>query len=68
MIAEANWEGKCVAELKAVEAEKVWSCLEDFCDIQKWLPHIETCHQLEGNPGQPYLMRNQPLDGLKRSY
>lgn len=52
-----QWEGKAVAELPGTDAELMWSALEDFWNLHKWMP-IETCyHQLEGVPGQPGLIR-----------
>ena len=44
---EAKWEGKASAELKGPRAEQVWPLLEDFCNLHKVLPSIDTCYQLE---------------------
>ncbi|KAI5669184.1 hypothetical protein M9H77_19037 [Catharanthus roseus] len=54
-----KWEGKAVAKLKnGVKAEQIWSLLtEDFCNFDKWLPTIDTCHQIEGDNGKPGLIR-----------
>lgn len=53
----AKWEGKAVAGIREAKAEQVWSCLEDFCNLKKWFPYIDTCRRLEGVPGQPGLIR-----------
>ncbi|KAL3498513.1 hypothetical protein ACH5RR_041245 [Cinchona calisaya] len=54
---QAKWEGKATAKLKGVRAEQVWPLLEDFCSFDKWIPTIDTCHQVEGVKGQPGLVR-----------
>ncbi|KAJ6372980.1 hypothetical protein OIU76_027334 [Salix suchowensis] len=53
---QLKWEGKATAEVR-VPAEKVWSFLEDFCNIHKWIPTVDTCCQVEGELGQPGLVR-----------
>ncbi|KAF8400888.1 hypothetical protein HHK36_014191 [Tetracentron sinense] len=50
--AKAKWEGKACAKLKGPTAEKVWSLLEDFSSIHKWLPGLKTCRLEEGVSGQ----------------
>ncbi|KAL5850502.1 hypothetical protein ACOSQ4_008515 [Xanthoceras sorbifolium] len=54
---QPKWEGKASAEIASLKAEQVWSCLEDFCNLHKWLPVLDTCSQVEGVPGQPGLIR-----------
>ncbi|MFS7990494.1 putative polyketide cyclase/dehydrase, START-like domain superfamily [Helianthus anomalus] len=52
-----KWEGKASAQLKTTKAEQVWPLLEDFCNLHKWLPTINTCHYVQGVHGQPGLVR-----------
>lgn len=55
---EPKWEGKATAELKGPKAQKVWQTLvDDFCDIHKWFPAIETCHYVEGVKGEVGMVR-----------
>ncbi|XP_010051236.2 lachrymatory-factor synthase [Eucalyptus grandis] len=50
-------EGKVTAELKGSTPDQVWPFLSDLCNIHKWLPTLDTCHLVEGVPGQPGLVR-----------
>ncbi|KAF8008067.1 hypothetical protein BT93_K1906 [Corymbia citriodora subsp. variegata] len=52
-----RWEGKLIAELKGLTPDQVWPFLEDFCNLHKLLPTLNSCHQVEGVPGQPDLVR-----------
>ncbi|KAI6680012.1 hypothetical protein NL676_033893 [Syzygium grande] len=52
-----RWEGKAIAELKGPTPDQVWPFLADFCNVHKLLPPIDTCHRVEGIPGQPGLVR-----------
>ncbi|XP_076949998.1 lachrymatory-factor synthase-like [Bidens hawaiensis] len=52
-----KWEGKTTAELKTTKADQVWPLLEDFCNLHKWLPTLDTCHYVQGVHGQPGLVR-----------
>ncbi|CAK7353144.1 unnamed protein product [Dovyalis caffra] len=54
---QPKWEGKATAELKGPSADQIWSFLEDFCNIHKWIPTVDTCYQVEGELGQPGLVR-----------
>ncbi|KAE8056626.1 hypothetical protein FH972_013380 [Carpinus fangiana] len=54
---ESKWEGKVSAVLANPTAQQVWLLLEDFCNLHKWLPSIDTCYQVDGVPGQPGLIR-----------
>lgn len=51
------WEGKVCAKLRGPKAETIWSFLEDFCSLDKWLPVLDTCYKVEGVDGQPGLVR-----------
>lgn len=51
-----KWEGKAIVEVRGTEEEIVWSVLQDFCNLHKWLP-IDTCYKFEGVDGQPGLVR-----------
>ncbi|CAI8599872.1 unnamed protein product [Vicia faba] len=51
-----KWEGKAIVEVRGTEEEIVWSVLEDFCNLQKWLP-IDSCYKFEGVEGEPGLVR-----------
>ncbi|KAJ9183516.1 hypothetical protein P3X46_007359 [Hevea brasiliensis] len=52
-----KWEGKTSVELKGATADQVWPFFEDFCNIHQWFPILETCYQVEGEPGKPGLVR-----------
>ncbi|XP_042492552.1 lachrymatory-factor synthase-like [Macadamia integrifolia] len=54
---QSKWEGKLCAELKGVTAEQVWPLLEDFFNLHKWFPAIDTCKPLEGVSVQPGCVR-----------
>ncbi|XP_030452763.1 lachrymatory-factor synthase-like [Syzygium oleosum] len=54
---QPRWEGKLIAELRGPTPDQAWPFLADFCNIHKLLPSIDTCHQVEGVPGQPGLVR-----------
>ncbi|XP_015083195.1 lachrymatory-factor synthase-like [Solanum pennellii] len=46
---ESKWEGKSIVNLKHPKAEQVWPLLEDFFNFHKWLPNIDTCHQIDSD-------------------
>ncbi|KAI3743587.1 hypothetical protein L1987_61297 [Smallanthus sonchifolius] len=52
-----KWEGKVSAQLKSTKAQQVWPLLGDFCNLHKWLPTLDTCHHVQGEHGQPGLVR-----------
>jgi hypothetical protein len=52
-----KWEGKVSAGLPIPTAAQVWPFLEDFCNLHKWLPCVETCYQVDGISGQPGMIR-----------
>nr|XP_043611098.1 lachrymatory-factor synthase [Erigeron canadensis] len=52
-----RWEGKATTQLETIKAEDIWPLIEDFCNIHKWLPTIDTCHHVQGDHGQPGLVR-----------
>ncbi|XP_022756354.1 uncharacterized protein LOC111304103 [Durio zibethinus] len=52
------WKGKVTAELKGSTAEQIWPFLEEFCNIDKLFPDVDTCYRVEGTPGQPGLVRH----------
>ncbi|GLT73373.1 hypothetical protein SLA2020_452370 [Shorea laevis] len=54
---ESKWEGKVSAGIAIPTAQQVWPLLEDFCNLHKWLPSLDTCYQVDGIPGQPGLIR-----------
>ncbi|XVE71002.1 hypothetical protein DITRI_Ditri10aG0114800 [Diplodiscus trichospermus] len=53
-----KWEGKATAELKDSTAEQIWPFLEEFCNLDKLFPTVDTCYRVEGTPGQPGLVRH----------
>ncbi|XWS70308.1 hypothetical protein CRYUN_Cryun03dG0036800 [Craigia yunnanensis] len=53
-----KWEGKVTAELKGSMAEQIWPFLEEFCNLDKLFPTVDTCYRVEGTPGQPGLVRH----------
>ncbi|OMO96211.1 Polyketide cyclase/dehydrase [Corchorus capsularis] len=55
---EAKWQGKATAELKRSTGEQIWPLLEEFCNLDKFFPSVDTCYRVEGNPGQPGLVRH----------
>ncbi|KAK6927338.1 Polyketide cyclase/dehydrase [Dillenia turbinata] len=60
MVEEAKsskWEGKTQVEMRGLKVEQVWPLFEDFCSINKLVPVIEVCHHVEGDYGQPGLIR-----------
>ena len=48
---QGKWEGKFSAELKGLTTKQVWPLLEDFCNLHKWLPTIDTCYQVDNQAG-----------------
>ncbi|KAL6986789.1 hypothetical protein U1Q18_043555 [Sarracenia purpurea var. burkii] len=54
---ERKWEAKTTAKVHESTPEQVWSLLEDFCSLKKYLPTIDTCYKIEGAYGQPGLIR-----------
>lgn len=69
-----EWKGKASAKIPSLTPDQVWSCLEDFCNLHKWLPTIlDTCHHLEGTAGQPGWVRycsksTSSDDGVKTTW
>ncbi|XVE97592.1 hypothetical protein REPUB_Repub03eG0032700 [Reevesia pubescens] len=55
---QPKWEGKATAaKLKGSKAEQIWPFLEEFCNLDKLFPDVDTCYRVEGIPGQPGLVR-----------
>ncbi|KAG9449132.1 hypothetical protein H6P81_009097 [Aristolochia fimbriata] len=48
----AKWEGKAVGKVSGVSADQVWSQVEDFGNVHKWLPTIDSTSLVEGEPGK----------------
>lgn len=48
---ESRWEGTATAEITGPTADQVWSLVEDFCNIHKWFPNMDSCRQVEDQPG-----------------
>ena len=55
---EPKWAGKATVELKGSMAEQIWPFLEEFCNLDKLFPTVDTCYRVEGTPGQPGLVRH----------
>ncbi|XP_010526099.1 PREDICTED: lachrymatory-factor synthase [Tarenaya hassleriana] len=55
--APSKWEGKHVAGVNGVTAEKIWTAVSDFCNVDKWFPRLDTCRRVEGSDGQVGLIR-----------
>nr|GEY46777.1 hypothetical protein [Tanacetum cinerariifolium] len=53
----SKWKGKATTQLKTTPPQQIWPLFEDFCSLHKWLPTIDTCHLVEGQYGQPGLVR-----------
>ena len=56
-VTQTKWEGKACVELAIPTAQEVWPLVEDFCNLHKWLPTIDTCYQVDGILGQPGMVR-----------
>lgn len=52
-----KWEGKATAKLLRSTADDVWALLEDFCNLHKWLPTIDTCFKVDDG-GKSGLVRH----------
>ncbi|XP_068641981.1 lachrymatory-factor synthase-like [Aristolochia californica] len=48
----AKWEGKAAGKVNGVSADKVWSLVEDYGNVHKWLPTIDATTVVEGEPGK----------------
>ncbi|XP_059639111.1 uncharacterized protein LOC132281426 [Cornus florida] len=46
---QPKWEGKATVKPGGITPDEVWPLLEDFCSLNKWLPGIDTCYQVEGS-------------------
>ncbi|OMO86671.1 Polyketide cyclase/dehydrase [Corchorus olitorius] len=55
---EQKWQGKATAELKRATGEQIWPLLEEFCNLDQLFPSVDTCYRVEGDPGQPGLVRH----------
>ncbi|PWA56553.1 polyketide cyclase/dehydrase and lipid transport superfamily protein [Artemisia annua] len=53
----SKWKGKATTQLKNTPPQQIWPLFQDFCSLHKWLPTIDTCHHVEGQHGQPGLVR-----------
>ncbi|KAH7524161.1 lachrymatory-factor synthase [Ziziphus jujuba] len=57
---DPKWEGEASAEIKGTTPQQVWDLLQDFGNVHKWFPNLETCYLLDdGNqfPAQTGLIR-----------
>ncbi|KAJ4708517.1 lachrymatory-factor synthase-like [Melia azedarach] len=53
-----KWADKVRAKLTGRSADQIWPLLEDFFNLHKWLPAIDTCvMELKGHQGQPGCIR-----------
>ncbi|KAK1425982.1 hypothetical protein QVD17_14649 [Tagetes erecta] len=46
-----KWQGKATTQLKTTPPEQIWALLQDFCNFNKWLTTLDTCHQVQGVDG-----------------
>lgn len=53
---EPKWEDKVSMKFRSITSEQVWTVLQDFCNLNKWIP-LETCYKIEGVDNQPGLIR-----------
>lgn len=53
-----KWEGKATVELRDSTAEQIWPFLEEFCNLDKLFPSVDSCYRVEGTPGKPGLVRH----------
>ncbi|XP_068638322.1 lachrymatory-factor synthase-like [Aristolochia californica] len=54
---QRKWEGRTIAQLRSVSAEKAWSLLEDFITSHKWILNVDTCYLVEGERSKPGCVR-----------
>ncbi|XP_021739464.1 lachrymatory-factor synthase-like [Chenopodium quinoa] len=52
----AKWEGETIVELK-LTPQQVWPLIADFCSLDKWFTHLEKCYLIEGELGEPGMVR-----------
>ncbi|RAL51176.1 unnamed protein product [Cuscuta campestris] len=58
VLEELKWEGKSTAKCQGPKPHQVWSVLiDDFCDLHRWLPSLDRCHQVDGVKGEVGLVR-----------
>ncbi|XP_068641978.1 lachrymatory-factor synthase-like [Aristolochia californica] len=43
-----KWEGRSSSQLRGASPDKVWSLLEDFISVHKWLSTVDTCYLVQG--------------------
>lgn len=53
---EEKWVGRVNAVVEA-PLERVWALASDACGISKWMPMVEECSLLQGEPGVPGFVR-----------
>lgn len=53
----AKWEGKATAKVTGFSPDEVWPLLADFCNYHKWLPGIDLCRCVDGDPSLPGCVR-----------
>ncbi|KAJ4841187.1 hypothetical protein Tsubulata_040547, partial [Turnera subulata] len=54
---QPKWQGKAIVELKGSTADQIWPLVADFCGLRKWFPKLHTSDRVEGEVGQPGLVR-----------
>ncbi|XP_021729196.1 lachrymatory-factor synthase-like [Chenopodium quinoa] len=52
----AKWEGETIVELK-LTPQQAWPLIADFCSLDKWFTHLEKCYLVEGELGEPGMVR-----------
>lgn len=52
-----KWEGKATAKVTGFNPDEVWPLLTDFCNLHKWLPGINVCRCVDGDPSLPGCVR-----------
>ncbi|KAJ7192299.1 hypothetical protein O6H91_06G038100 [Diphasiastrum complanatum] len=61
----SKWNG-AVKETIAAPLSRAWEIVSDFCGLRKWMPTIERCEKLEGQPYKPGCVRHVVGTGVDR--
>ncbi|KAF8036233.1 hypothetical protein BT93_C2061 [Corymbia citriodora subsp. variegata] len=55
--AEKKWEIKVSARVRDSSPNQIWPLLQDFFNLNEWLPMLDVCYGVEGMSGQPGCIR-----------
>ncbi|KAG9145431.1 hypothetical protein Leryth_021348 [Lithospermum erythrorhizon] len=54
---QLKWEGKLTKQFHGSTQKQIWSFFEDFGNIHKYHPFLDTCYYVEGANAQPGSIR-----------